>query len=154
VVLGAAQYWGRPSPVLKSRLDHAIGLWKKGYAPLLIVTGGAGRGDTTTEAEVGRKYALSKGVTDAAIVVENQGRTTRESLRTVSAMLKAREMNTAILVSDPFHMFRLTILARKFGLESRGSPTPSSPISANPSQVWRYVLSESVKAPLAFILER
>ena len=154
VVLGAAQYWGRPSPVLKSRLDHAIDLWKHNYAPLLVLTGGTGKGDTTTEADVGRKYAMGKGVPDTAIVIENQGRTTSESLRTVSAMLKARDMKSAILVSDPFHMFRLSILARRFGLESYTSPTPTSPISANRSRVWRYVLSESVKAPVAFIMER
>ncbi len=154
VVLGAAQYAGRPSPVLQSRLDHAIKLWKQDYAPLLVLTGGTGRGDTTTEADVGRKYAMNKGVPDSDIVVENQGRTTSESLKTVAAMLKARGLKRAILVSDPFHMFRLSILARRFGLESQTSPTSNSPISANPSRAWRYVLGESVKAPLAFILER
>lgn len=154
VVLGAAQYAGRPSPVLQSRLDHAINLWKDNHAPLLVLTGGTGKGDTTTEADVGRKYAMAKGVPDADIVVENQGRTTSESLRTVAAMLKARGLNRTILVSDPFHMFRLSILAKRFGLESQMSPTSNSPISANPSRAWRYVLSESVKAPMAFILER
>jgi uncharacterized SAM-binding protein YcdF (DUF218 family) len=154
VVLGAAQYDGRPSPVLKSRLDHAIDLFKRGYAPLLVVTGGSGKGDTTTEADVGRKYALAKGIPEAAIIVENRGRTTSESLRTVSEMLKARNMKSTILVSDAFHMLRLRIMARRLGLRSYTSPAPGSPISANPSRAWRYVLSESVKAPLAFILER
>ena len=154
VVLGAAQYDGRPSPVLKSRLDHAIDLYQRGYAPLLILTGGSGKGDTTTEADVGRKYALQKGVPDAAIVVENEGRTTSASLRTVAAMLKARNMKSTIMVSDAFHMFRLRILAMKLRLHVFTSPAPDSPIAANPSRVWRYVLSESVKAPLAFILEK
>jgi uncharacterized SAM-binding protein YcdF (DUF218 family) len=154
VVLGAAQYWGQPSPVLKERLNHAIALWKDGYAPLMVLTGGTGRGDTTTEAEVGRKYAMSRGVPDSAIIVENRGRTTKESLRTVAAILKARNMRKAILVSDPFHMLRLRILAGKLDLTVRSSPTRTSPISASPSQYWSYVLSESLKAPLAFILEK
>jgi uncharacterized SAM-binding protein YcdF (DUF218 family) len=154
VVLGAAQYAGRPSPVLQSRLDHAINLWKEEYAPILVLTGGTGKGDTTTEADVGRKYAMRKGVPDADIVVENQGRTTSESMKTVAAILKARGVKRTILVSDPFHMFRLSILARRFGLDSQASPTANSPISTNPSRAWRYILGESVKAPLAFILER
>jgi uncharacterized SAM-binding protein YcdF (DUF218 family) len=154
VVLGAAQWAGRPSPVLQSRLLHAIDLWKRGYAPLLVLTGGTGRGDTTTEAEVGRKFAMAKGVPDNAIIVENRGRTTSESLRTVAAMLESRGMKRTILVSDSFHMFRLRLLAGKFGLECYTSPAPDSPISANPYKHWRYVLSESVKAPLALILEK
>jgi uncharacterized SAM-binding protein YcdF (DUF218 family) len=154
VVLGAAQYAGSPSPVLRSRLDHAIQLFKSGYAPLLIVTGGAGRGDTTTEADVGRKYAMAKGVPDAAIVVENRGRTTVESLGTVAAMLKAREMTSAIFVSDAFHMLRLRILARKLDIRAYTAPAPNSPIRVNGARGWRYILSESIKAPLAFILEK
>jgi uncharacterized SAM-binding protein YcdF (DUF218 family) len=140
--------------VLRSRLDHAIQLFKGGYAPLLILTGGAGKGDTTTEADVGRKYALSKGVPDAAIVVENKGRTTAESLRTVAAMLKARELTNAIFVSDAFHMLRLKILASKFEMRAYTSPAPNSPIRVNGARGWRYILSESIKAPLAFILEK
>jgi uncharacterized SAM-binding protein YcdF (DUF218 family) len=153
VVLGAAQWAGRPSPVLQSRLVHAIDLWKRGYAPLLILTGGSGKGDTTTEAEVGRKFAIAKGIPDSAIIVENRGRATSESLRTVAAILESRDKKRTILVSDSFHMFRLRILAGKFGLECYTSPAPDSPISANSSRHWRYVLSESVKAPLALIME-
>ena len=84
IVLGAAQYGGRPSPVLRARLDHAIELWQAGMAPRLILTGGVGRGDTTSEAAVGRRYALRKGVPDAAILVEDRGRTTIESMHAVS----------------------------------------------------------------------
>lgn len=154
VVLGAAQYVGRPSPVFKSRLDHAVKLWKGGTAPLVILTGGFGAGDTTTEAEVGRKYVIGQGVPDSVILVENAGRSTSASLRTVVGMMQARELKTAVLVSDPFHMFRLGIIARRLGLEAYTSPTEDSPISANRSQVWRYVLGESIKAPLAFFMEK
>ena len=154
VVLGAAQYVGRPSPVLKARLDHAISLWSRGLAPLLIVTGGMGTGDTTSEGAVSRQYALKHGVPDSAILVENQGRTTRESLGAVADMMHGRDLDRAILVSDPFHMLRLSIVARGLGLTPYTSPTPSSPISANRGEAWRYVLSESIKVPLVFMLAR
>jgi len=154
VVLGAAQYVGRPSPVLKARLDHAIGLWSRGLAPLFIVTGGMGAGDTTSEGAVSRQYALRHGVPDSAILVENQGRTTRESLEAVADMMHRRDLNRAILVSDPFHMLRLSIVARGVGLTPYTSPTPTSPISANRGEAWRYVLSESIKVPLVFMFAR
>jgi len=151
-VLGAAQYDGRPSPVLRARVDHAIDLWRRGLAPLLIVTGGRGQGDTTTEAAVQRRYAIAHGVPDSAIRVEPESRSTSESLRNVSGMLK-RENRDVILVSDPFHMLRLSILARRFGLHPRTSPTPTSPITANRGEFWRYTLLESWKAPVAFFFE-
>jgi uncharacterized SAM-binding protein YcdF (DUF218 family) len=154
VVLGAAQYVGRPSPVLKARLDHAISLWSRGLAPLLIVTGGMGAGDTTSEGAVSRQYALRHGVPDSAILVENQGRTTRESLGVVANMMHGRNLDRAILVSDPFHMLRLSIVAQGLGLTPYTSPTPTSPISANRGEAWRYVLSESIKVPLVFMLAR
>lgn len=154
VVLGAAQYVGRPSPVLRARLDHAIRLWQQGMAPQVIFTGGRGDGDTTSEAAVSRRYALQRGVPDSVIVVETIGRTTRESLRGVSELMLDRPNSEVILVSDPFHMLRLSILARRFGLHPLMSPTRTSPISQNRSEAWRYVLGESFKVPVVFFLER
>jgi uncharacterized SAM-binding protein YcdF (DUF218 family) len=154
VVLGAAQYVGRPSPVLRARLDHAIQLWQDGMAPQVIFTGGRGVGDTTSEAAVSRRYALRRGVPDSAIVVETIGRTTRESLRGVAALMLDRPNSEVILVSDPFHMLRLSILARRFGLRPIMSPTRTSPISQNRGDEWRYVLGESIKVPVVFLLER
>jgi uncharacterized SAM-binding protein YcdF (DUF218 family) len=152
VVMGAAQYDGRPSPVLRARVDHAIQLWRRGLAPVLLVTGGRGLGDTTTEAAVARRYAMAKGVPSSAILVEGKSRSTSESLRNVAQMMteKRREV---ILVSDPFHMLRLAILAQRFGLRPRTSPTRTSPISANHAEYWRYTLQESWKAPVAFFFE-
>lgn len=152
VVLGAAQWDGRPSPVLRARVDHAIDLWRRGFAPMLIMTGGRGTGDTTSEAAVERRYALRQGVPATAIRVEAGSRSTREALRNVSAMLDARSRDV-ILVSDPFHMLRLSIVARRFGLHPQTSPTPTSPISANRGESWRYTLNESWKAPAAFFFE-
>jgi uncharacterized SAM-binding protein YcdF (DUF218 family) len=154
VVLGAAQYWGRPSPVLRARLDHAVGLWRRGMAPRIVLTGGVGVGDTTSEAAVGRKYVIGAGIPDSAILLETTGRTTRESLRSVARMLQSLDSRSVILVSDPFHMLRLDILARRFGLTPYTSPTRTSPISANTGETWRYYLNESVKIPFVLIMER
>jgi uncharacterized SAM-binding protein YcdF (DUF218 family) len=154
VVLGAAQYDGRPSPVLRARLDHGIDLWNRGMGKVLVLTGGRGAGDTTSEAEAGRAYARKHGVPDTVILLENKGRTTRESMLGVAQLLQDRGLKTAILVSDPFHMLRLSIIGRRFGLTPYTSPTQTSPISPNREKRWRYMLGESVKAPLAFLFER
>jgi len=151
VVLGAAQYVGRPSPVLRARLDHALDLWDRGLAPRLIFTGGMGAGDTTSEAAVSRIYALRRGVPDTAILMEDEGRTTRESLAAVSAIMRAQRMRTAILVSDPFHMLRLRILSTQYGVDAYTSPTQTSPISANKGQALGYVISESIKVPMMIV---
>jgi uncharacterized SAM-binding protein YcdF (DUF218 family) len=153
VVLGAAQYDGRPSPVLRARLDHAVSLWEHHLAPRLILTGGMGDGDTTSEAAVGRRYAMKHGVPDSAILMETRGRTTTESIQRVAAMMDSLRARQVILVSDPFHMFRLWILARRFSLIPHTSPTRTSPISASAVESWRYALSESFKAPLTLLFE-
>jgi uncharacterized SAM-binding protein YcdF (DUF218 family) len=152
VVLGAAQYAGRPSPVLRARLDHAVALWKRDLAPWLVLTGGTGAGDTTSEAAVSRRYVLRQGIPDSIILLENHGRTTSASLEAVSNMLSTRRLNQAILVSDPFHMLRLRIIAGSFGLRSVTSPTRTSPISSSRSKSLGYILSESVKVPMILIL--
>src|SRR6476646_2344371 len=154
VVLGAAQYSGKPSPVLRARLDHALELWNRHLASLMILTGGTGAGDTTSEAAGGRAYVRKHGVPDSAIVEEDAGRTTSESMRAVAGMLEVRGLQTALLVRDPFHMLRLRILARRVGFTPYTSPTKTSPISPNREARWKYIFSESIKAPLAFFFER
>lgn len=150
VVLGAAQYVGHPSPVLRARLDHAVALFKRGLAPRMIFTGGTGKGDTTSEAAVGRAYALKRGVPDSVILMESEGRTTSESLRAVAAIMRSHEMKSAIFVSDPFHMARLRVIANDLGIEPYTSPTPTSPISAS-RQAWRYMFNESLKVPVTWV---
>ena len=152
VVLGAAQYAGRPSPVLKARLDHAISLWKRGLARRLVLTGGLGTGDTISEAAVGRRYVMKAGVADSAILLENEGRTTSASLEAVAVIMAKERLERAILVSDPFHMLRLQIVAKRYGVESVTSPTRTSPISANRLEAFAYVMSESVKVPATIVL--
>jgi uncharacterized SAM-binding protein YcdF (DUF218 family) len=154
VVLGAAQYAGRPSPVLRARVDHALVLWREQVAPTLVLTGGVGQRDTTSEAAVSASYAIRHGVPESAIMLETQGRTTSESISSVAQMLGARHQRSVVLVSDPFHMFRVWILARRHGLDAVTSPTRTSPIWANVPVNAGYIFSESLKAPIAFLVER
>ena len=196
IVMGAAQYDGRPSPVLRARLDHAIALWHKGLAPRLIVTGGRRAGDRTSEAATGRRYAVAHGVPDSAILMESEGRTTAESMRAAAVLMTELERTaaaradsaagpiagragrrpaalreeahgevaapsaastasprTAILVSDPFHMLRLRMLARRYGIVAYTSPTRTSPISAHRTAAWGYMLRESLKIPVVWLTE-
>jgi uncharacterized SAM-binding protein YcdF (DUF218 family) len=152
VVMGAAQYVGHPSPVLRARLDHAVELWRRGLAPRMVLTGGTGAGDTTSEAAVSRRYVVQQGVPDSAILLEAKGRTTTESLRAVSAIMAAQRSDTVILVSDPFHMLRLSILARRYGLVALVSPTRSSPIGESWKERWAFRLSESLKVPVSLFV--
>jgi uncharacterized SAM-binding protein YcdF (DUF218 family) len=151
VVLGAAQYNGRPSPVLRARLDHALGLYREQLAPLVLVTGGVGRRDTLSEATVARRYLIYHGVPADAVVAQSEGRTTMASMTAVKAWLMGRGLRRVILVSDPFHMFRLRLEARRTALEAYTSPTESSPISENPVLELRYLLAEGYKVPVAWV---
>jgi uncharacterized SAM-binding protein YcdF (DUF218 family) len=152
VVLGAAQYEGRPSPVLKARLDHAASLWAAGLAPRMIVTGGRGIGDTTSEAAVGMRYLVQRGVPADSIAMDTEGLTTSQSMVAVRRLLGIKSYGTVILVSDPFHMLRLAILARRLHMIPLLSPTRTSPISTRPGQQLRYVVAESLKAPYALLM--
>jgi len=142
VVLGAAQYNGVPSPIYRARLDHAIDLFDEGLAPALVMTGGKVPGDKTTEAQAGRQYAISKGVPADAILVEDHGRTTLESLRTVAAMLRDRGAHSAVFVSDRTHMLRVLRIAHDEGIEAFGSPTRTSPIDASAGERLRATVHE------------
>jgi uncharacterized SAM-binding protein YcdF (DUF218 family) len=150
VVLGAAQYNGRPSPVLRARLDHALSLYREEQSRVIIVTGGIGRGDTTSEAVVGQRYLVAHGVPEQAVVAQSEGRNTRASMNAVTDWLRARGLRRVLLVSDPFHMFRLRLEARRTALEAYTSPTESSPISDNPVLELRYLLAEGFKIPVAW----
>jgi uncharacterized SAM-binding protein YcdF (DUF218 family) len=143
VVLGAAQYDGRPSPVLRARLDHAVALYNRGIAPVMITTGGVGAGDTVSEAVVGRRYAIRLGVPAEAVFTERSGLRTIESLRAVADLMSERDLETAVLVSDPFHALRLRILAARVGIRASTSPTRTSPISEDRVEEWRHIFRES-----------
>jgi uncharacterized SAM-binding protein YcdF (DUF218 family) len=151
VVLGAAQYNGKPSPVLRARLDHAVDLFREGLAPTVVVTGGIGEGDRVSEATVGRQYLVSHGVPEAAVVVRPEGRNTQVSIRSVEQWAKAHEVRRVLLVSDPFHMLRLRLEAGHTSLQAYTSPTPSSPISANWRSELFFLAAEAWKIPVVLL---
>lgn len=131
VVMGAAQYDGRPSRVFAARLDHAVALYFAGVAPRLVVTGGKAEGDRTTEAAAGRAFAIALGVPAEDILVEDQSRTTLESIRAVSSVLAANDAQSAVFVSDRPHMLRVLKMAADEGIIAWGSPTRTSPIEGD-----------------------
>jgi uncharacterized SAM-binding protein YcdF (DUF218 family) len=128
VVMGAAQYDGRPSPQLAARLDHVVELWQAGLAPVVVVTGGNRPGDRFTEAESSTAYLVDRGVPADAIVGEDEGSTSWESLRAVADLLGPLELDRVLLVSDPFHSLRIRLMAEQLGLEAYTSPTRTSPV--------------------------
>lgn len=128
VVMGAAQYDGRPSPLFAARLDHAIALYHEGLAPRLIVTGGKREGDRTTEAASARQYAVRHDVPEDAILAEDTSRTTLQSIRGVAGLMEGGGLRTAVFVSDPTHMLRVLRIASDVGIEAYGSPTRTSPL--------------------------
>src|SRR5215510_5230127 len=144
VVLGAAQYNGRPSPVLKARLDHAFDLYDKGFAHAIITTGSYGPDPNFSEAEVGRKYLVQHGVSVADIVTEQGSGTTHDSIQAASALLKAKGWNSAVVVSDGFHLFRVKKMFADNGIVAYTSPAPNSPIEIAASQRFWHSLREVV----------
>ena len=132
VVMGAAQYDGRPSPVFAARLDHAIALYHDGVASRLIVTGGKREGDRTTEAASARSYAIEHGVPENAILSEDASRTTLQSIRRVAALMRDKDIGSAVFVSDPSHMLRVLRMASDEGINGYGSPTRTSPLERDP----------------------
>ena len=134
VVLGAAQYNGVPSAVFQARLDHAVELYKQGIAAVFVVTGGKQPGDNFTEAATARRYAIDHGVPAKAIVGEDTGRDTLESLENVGALLRSRGLDTVVFVSDRTHMLRVLRMATDQGLQAYGSPTTTSPSDLDPGR--------------------
>ena len=135
VVLGAAQYNGRPSNIFAARLEHALELYEAGVAPVVVLTGGKAEGDVTTEAATGRAYLLARGVPEAALLAEDQGRTTLQSLGNVARLMRAEDLRTGLFVSDRTHMLRVLRIATDHGIEAYGSPTTTSPIDSN--AIWQ-----------------
>jgi uncharacterized SAM-binding protein YcdF (DUF218 family) len=127
LVLGAAEYRGRPSPVLRARLDHALDLYKRKMAPLLITTGGAGGDPDYTEGGVGRSYLIEHNVPSEAIIVEPEGETTAHSTAAAGEILERMGLKTCILVSDGYHIFRAKKMLESRGIKVYGSPRQSTP---------------------------
>jgi uncharacterized SAM-binding protein YcdF (DUF218 family) len=154
VILGAAQYNGRPSEIFRSRIEHAIQLYDDGLAPYLVVTGGKAEGDRTTEAATARAIALQGGVPASAILVEDRGRTTLQSLRGTAELLREHGLSTALFVSDRTHMLRVLRIARDEGIEAYGSPTDTSPTDATFGNRFEATLHEIGGLALYFVAEQ
>ena len=126
VVLGAAEYSGRPSPVYRARLDHAYELFKQGLAPVVITTGGAGNDPHFSEGQVGRDYLESHGIPDPNLIAETQGGDTEQSAERVAVILHTNGMRSCVLVSDAYHMFRAKQMMSAQGITVYVSPRPDS----------------------------
>lgn len=122
-VFGAAEYDGRPSPVLRARLDHALSLYRQGLAPLMITLGGAGD-ERHSEGGVGHDYLLAHGVPESEIIAETQSINTEQSVTRLAAIARANRLGRIVIVSDGTHLFRIHALCAAAGLEVYGSPRP------------------------------
>jgi uncharacterized SAM-binding protein YcdF (DUF218 family) len=132
LVLGAAEYRGKPSPILRARLDHALELYEKGLAPRILTTGGAGGDPFYTEGGVGQTYLASKGVPSEAIIVERAGESTVYSTAAAGEIMRRMGLKSCIVVSDGYHIYRV-----KKMLEFRGIKVYGSPRSLNQANDWR-----------------
>jgi len=154
VVLGAAQYNGRPSPVFRARLDHAAALYQRGLAPTVLVTGGVGVRDSLNEANVGRDYLVRLGIPDNVVLPLVGGDDTFTSIEQVKRWFDGRDSRRVLLVSDGFHMLRLQIIARRLGLTPYTSPATGSPIHANVRRNAGYLFAEGFKVPFTWLFQR
>lgn len=143
VVLGAAQYAGRPSPLLEARLEHALDLYESGVAEHIVTSGGRGTGDTYTEADAGAAWLIGHGVPQRAIVAVGEGRDTLGTLRAVAANAGGRGWDSAVIVSDPWHSLRARTMAEYVGLDAWTSPTHSGPVVQTREIQARYIFRET-----------
>jgi uncharacterized SAM-binding protein YcdF (DUF218 family) len=142
IVLGAAAYDAKPSPVFEERIRHGIDLYKRGLAPTMIFTGGyGGTGARFSESQVARRYALRQGVPDKAILIESLSRNTHDNLRQARTLMQQHQVHSVIIVSDPLHMARALRISRDLGIRSVGSPTPTSRFRSFATR-WRFLLQE------------
>ncbi len=146
VVFGAAQYVGKPSPVLKARLDHALELYERKLAPFVITTGGAGRDPLYSEGGVGHDYLASHGVGDRHLIAETQGDNTAESAERVTVILRANGLKDCIAVSDAYHMFRIKKLMEAQGVKTYASPRQQPAMSL--ALRWGTVMREALSYTL------
>jgi uncharacterized SAM-binding protein YcdF (DUF218 family) len=139
LVLGAAEYRGKPSPVFRARLDHAYDLYSRKMAPHIMTTGGAGGDPVFTEGDVGRSYLMSRGVPSEAILVENESETTVESLAMANEIMRRMSLQSVIVVSDGYHIYRVKKLLQFRGLRVYGSPRKDTVPDGPVQERWKYL---------------
>ncbi len=135
IILGAATFNGEVSPVYRERIHHGIWLYENGYVDYLIMTGGVGNGNETSDAYVAKQYAISKGIPEEAIFIEEQSTITEENLENAKAIMAENSLNTAIIVSDPLHMKRAMTMAKDYGISAYSSPTPTTMYQSNKTKI-------------------
>lgn len=144
VVFGAAEYSGRPSPVLRARLDHAFDLYEKRLAPVVITTGGAAADPNFSEGGVGNSYLHKRGIPENALIAETQGSDTAESARRIAVIMRANGLHSCVAVSDAYHVFRIRKLLEHEGMQVYVAPRSDSKphtLSARAEAVTREALS-------------
>jgi uncharacterized SAM-binding protein YcdF (DUF218 family) len=141
IVLGAAEYRGKPSPVLEARLNHALSLYFENMAPRILTTGGAGGDKTFTEGGVAHAYLSRHGVEGEAILVESEGETTVQSIAAAAEIMRRMNLRSCIVVSDGYHIYRVKKMLETHGLKAYGSPRPEEgkPDDKGWRQQWVYV---------------
>jgi uncharacterized SAM-binding protein YcdF (DUF218 family) len=139
IVLGAAEYRGRPSPVLQARLNHALSLYQKGLAPYVLTTGGSGGDPIYTEGEVGRAYLTRRGVPSEAILVEPEGATTAQSLEAAAEIMLRMNLHSCIVVSDGYHIYRIKSFLQSRNIQVFGSPRPNTRKAKPAQRQWLYL---------------
>lgn len=137
IVMGAAEYRGHPSPVLKLRLDHAVDLYRMGLAPYIMTTGGPGGDPSFTEGGVGRSYLIDRGVPAERIIVEDEGESTAYSLSAASEILRRMGLHSCLIVSDGYHLFRVKRILQQEGFAAWGSPREPGDTTI-PKEWWQY----------------
>jgi uncharacterized SAM-binding protein YcdF (DUF218 family) len=141
VVLGASQFDGRPSAVFRARLDHAAALFKDGVAPRIVTVGGGRTGDRFTEAEAGKRYLATQGV--SAVVAVGVGGDTLQSLKALDVVYEKEGWKSAVLVTDPWHSLRSRRMAQDLGIKAATSPTRTGPANGSRSTELHYVARET-----------
>ena len=150
VVMGVAQYDGRPSPQLQARLDHVLTLWEQGVATLVVTTGGNQPGDRFTEARASADYLIAGGIPESSISMEDIGSTTLQSLQGVADILKSRGLTSVEIVTDPYHALRSQLIAQDLGLTAYISPAENSAVTGGAEK--RRMINEGLGISLAHVI--
>jgi len=150
VVMGVAQYDGRPSPQLQARLDHVLTLWEEGVAQLVVTTGGNQPGDRFTEARASADYLIAGGIPESSISMEDIGSTTLQSLQGVAEIVKSRGLSSVEIVTDPYHALRSRLIAQDLGLTAYVSPAENSAVTGEAEK--RRMINEGLGISLANVI--